>query len=130
MIPKDHFFRNLILIFTVVGLRAVVGPKVLPYFFLEQIIKIFHGWEERIEKSVPRSLFGRVMPNSDPKGWYFLSAPDNHDRFFFLHTLWSPAFDFNVGDEINESHSYTLTSAILKVDLLYDVALTSSPNVL
>ena len=37
------------------------------------------------QKAVP-------MPNSDPEGWIFLSAPINHDRFVFFHTLWSPAF--------------------------------------
>ena len=63
------------------------------------------------------------------EGRIFLSAPNNHDRFFFLHTLWSPAF-FNVGVKINESHSYMLTSAILKVDVICDIAMTSSPNVL
>ena len=39
------------------------------------------------------------------------------DQFFFLHTIRSPAFDFNGGDFINESHSYTLMSTILKVDV-------------
>ena len=71
-----------------------------------------------------------MMPNSDPEGRIFLSVPNNHDRFFFLHTLLSPVFDFNVRVEINESHYYTLTSAILKVDGVCDVAMTSSPNVL
>ena len=66
-----------------------------------------------------------MMPNSDPEGQIFLSAPNNHDRFFFLHTFRSPAFNFNVGVAINESHSHTLTSTILKVttelpDLLYN----------
>ena len=61
----------------------------------------------QIEKSVRGSLFGitrlcRVMLNSDPEGRIFLSAPNNHDRFFFLHTLWSPAFDFNVGVELRD----------------------------
>ena len=37
------------------------------------------------------------MANSDPVGRIFLSTPNNHDRFFFLHTFWSPAFDFMVG---------------------------------
>ena len=60
----------------------------------------------------------------------FLSAPNNHDRFFFLHTLWSPAFDFNVEVEYNESDSYTLTSAILQVDAVCDVATTLLPKVL
>ena len=98
-------------------------------------IRIFHGCEVWIEKSVRGSLFGitrlcQVMPNSDPEGRIFLSAPNNHDRFFFLHTLWSPAFHFNVRVEINKSHSYTLTSATLKVDVVCDVAIMSSPNVL
>ena len=62
----------------------------------------------RIEKPVLGSLFGimrlrRVMPNSDPEGRMFLSAPNNYDRLFFLHTFWSPAFDFNVGVAINDS---------------------------
>ena len=92
-------------------------------------IRIFHECEVRIEKSVRGSLFGitrlcRVRPNSDPEGRIFLSAPNNHDRFFFLHTFWSPAFEFNVGSAINESPSYTLTSAILKVDVI----MTSTPN--
>ena len=43
------------------------------------------------------------MPNSDPEGRIFLSAPEIYDRFFFLHTFWSSAFDFNVGVAINES---------------------------
>ena len=42
----------------------------------------------------------RVMPESDPEEQIFLSIPNNNDRFFFLHILWSPAFDFNVGVEI------------------------------
>ena len=81
-------------------------------------IKIFNACEVWIEKSVRGSLFGitrlcRVMPNSDPEGRSFLSAPNGHDIFFFLHTLWSPASDFNVGLAINESRSYTLTSVML-----------------
>ena len=69
----------------------------------------------------------RVMPNSDPEWRIFLSAPNNHDRFFFLHTLWATAFDFYA---INELRSYTLTSAILKVDVICDVTMMSTPNVL
>ena len=67
-----------------------------------------------------------MMPNSDPEGQIFLSAPNSHDRFFFLHTFLSPAFDFNIGVAINESCSYTLTFTILKVD----VTMTSTPSVL
>ena len=70
-----------------------------------------------------------VMPNSDPEGRIFLSVPNNHDRFFFLHTFWSPALDFNVGAPINESRSYTLMSAILKVEVLCDIT-TSTPKIL
>ena len=70
------------------------------------------------------------MPNSDPERPIVLSISNNHDRFFCLHTLWFLAFDFNVGVKINKSHSYTLTSAILKVDIISNVAMTSSLNVL
>ena len=89
----------------------------------------------RIEKSVRGSLFGitrlcRVMANSDPEGRIFLSSPNNHDRFFFLHTFWSPTFDFNVDVVINKSRSHTLTSAILEVDVICDVTVSSTPNVL
>ena len=46
----------------------------------------------RIENSVLRSLFGitrlcRVMPHSDPEERNFLSAPNTHVGFFFLHTF-------------------------------------------
>ena len=68
-----------------------------------------------------------MMPNSDPEGWIFLSLLNNHDRFFFLHTFLPPAFDFTTGVTINESHSYMLTSAILKVDVVCDIAMASTP---
>ena len=82
--------------------------KIFCDFHLCEIIRIFHGCEVWIENSAWGSLFGimrlcRVMPNSDPEGWLFLTAPEKHDRFFFLHTFWSPAFDCNVGVAINES---------------------------
>ena len=50
-----------------------------------------------------------------------------HDRFIFLHTV-SLAFDFIVGVSRSESRSYTLTSAILKFDVVCDVAMTSTPD--
>ena len=98
-------------------------------------IRTFHGCEVRIEKFVRGTLFGitrlcRVMPNRDPEGRIFLSAPNNHDRFFFLHTFRSPVFDFNVEAAIKESCSYTLTSATFKVGVICDVTMTSTPNVL
>ena len=73
----------------------------------DKIIRIFHGCEVLIENPMPRVTgimrLRRVMPNSDPEGQIFLSTPNNHDRFFLLHTFWSPAFDFNIGVAINES---------------------------
>ena len=96
-----------------------------------KIIRIFHGCEMRIEKSVRGSLLGITMPNSDPEGWNFLSTPINQDIFFFLHTFSSTWYDYSVGVAINELHSSTLTSAILKVDVVCYVAMmSSSPNVL
>ena len=93
------------------------------------------SWVWGAEKSIQGSLFGItrlcwMMPNSDPEGWMFLSVPNSHDRFFFLHTFWSPAFDFNIGVAINVSCSYMLTSTILKVSVVCDVAMTSAPNIL
>ena len=51
------------------------------------------------EKSVTRDTDRgheacRVMPNSDPECWIFLSTPYTHDRYFFLHTFDLPTFDF------------------------------------
>ena len=94
-------------------------------------IRIFHGCEVQIENSVRGSLFGitrlcRVKPDSDPKGRTFLSAPNTHERFFFLHIFQSPSFDFNVGVAMNESCCFTLMPTILKVDVICDVTMTSS----
>ena len=51
-------------------------------------IRIFHGCEVRIEKYARGSLFGITrLPNSDPEGQIFLSAPKKRDRFFFLYTF-------------------------------------------
>ena len=36
---------------------------------------------------------------------------------------------FNIGADIYESHSYTLMSAILKVNSICDITMTSTPNV-
>ena len=68
--------------------------------------------------------------NSDPEWRIFLSAPNNHDRFFFLHAFWSLAFDFKAGFAINASQFYMLTSAILNIDVEYGVTMTSTPNIL
>ena len=108
---------------------SCIPDKVFRTFLPFWIIRIFYGCEVRIEKSVLGSLFGitklcRVMPNSDSEGRSFLSTSNNHDRFFFLHIFWSPT------GTINELRSYTLTSAILKVDVICDVAKTSAPKAL
>ena len=47
------------------------------------------------------------------------------DSFSCIPFDQSPAFDFNTGVAINESHSYKLKSAILKVEVVYE-----TPNVL
>ena len=79
------------------------------------------------QMKISRSPSDAKMPNSDPEGQIFLSAPSSHDRFFFLLTFWSPVFDFNVGVTIKGSLSYTLNFAILKIDVC-DVAMMSSLN--
>ena len=81
--------------------------------------------KEKISLRVPVSHH-EAMPSdaSDPEGRIFLSALNNHDRFFFLHTFRAPAFDFNVGVAVNESRPFTVASAILKID----VAMTSTPR--
>ena len=43
------------------------------------------------------------MQKSDPEGRINLSASNEHDRFYFVHTFLSPLFDFNVKLVINES---------------------------
>ena len=42
-----------------------------------------------MEKSVPRVSVRHHESdaNSDPEGQIFLSMPNSHDRFFFLHTF-------------------------------------------
>ena len=66
----------------------------------------------------------------DPEEQIFLSVANNHDRFFFLHTFSSPTVAFNAEVAINEWRSYTLMSAILKTDVVCDVAMMSIPNIL
>ena len=68
-----------------------------------QVFQVIRMWAQvQIKKSFQGSLLGitrlcGVMPVSDPKGQIFLSALNNHDRLFFLHTFWSPAFNLKVG---------------------------------
>ena len=98
------------------------------------IIRIFHECEVRIEKSARGSLFGimrlcQVMPNSDPEGQIFLYAPKTKIDSFSSY-LWSAAFDFDVGVAINESVYIRWRPPWLKFDVICDVAMTSTPNVL
>ena len=60
----------------------------------------------------------------DPKGRIFLSVANNHDRFFFLHTFWSPVFNFNAGVATNEWRSYVLTTELR--DLLYNQSIENT----
>ena len=82
-------------------------------------IRIFHGCE-----AVPRDAKQRFRETD-----FSIRTKQPWPRFFFLYTFWSPSFDFNIGVALNELRSYTLTSAILKVDVLCDVKMTSIPNV-
>ena len=58
-------------------------------FFREEIIRIHHECEGRIEKYVPRIAVWhheacRVMTNGDLEGQIFLSYPHTNNGFFFL----------------------------------------------
>ena len=70
-----------------------------------------------------------MMPNSDPEGQIFLSAPNIHD-ILLLAYLSNTSVDVNVGVSMNEPCSLTLMSAILKVDVVVDITMTSIPNIL
>ena len=57
-----------------------------------QTIRTYHDYLVWIEKSIPRVNVRhheacRVTTNSDPEGQIFLSTPNSHGIFFFLHTL-------------------------------------------
>ena len=57
-----------------------------------KIIRKYHEYEGRIEKSVPRIAVlhhevCRVMTNGDPEGRIFLSYPHTKNECFFLLTI-------------------------------------------
>ena len=59
------------------------------YFLQFGNMRIYHEYEGRIEKSVPRITVWhheacRVMTNADPEGRIFLSFPHTNNRLFFL----------------------------------------------
>ena len=62
-----------------------------------------------------------MIPNSDPEGRIFQSAPNIYDRFSFLYTFDLQLLNLTKESPLCESHSHTLTSAILKVDVVCDV---------
>ena len=101
---------------------------------MQSKIIIFHGYEVGIEKICLRvTVWHHEALPRDAKQWtrgMYLSAPNNHDRFIFLHTFWSPGFDFNVAVGTNESRSYMLASAILKIEVVYDIVMMSTSNIL
>ena len=66
-----------------------------------------------------------MMLNSDPERQIFLSTPKT-----MIHSFSCISFDLNVEIAINKSCSYRLTSAILKVGVVCDVAMKSTSNVL
>ena len=76
------------------------------------------GWNGGLLRNCWSLWYYKNFP-SDAKQWSrvmdFLSAPNNHDRFFFMHTFWSPAFDFNIRVAFKESRSCMWMSAILKL---------------
>ena len=54
-----------------------------------EIIRIYHEYEGRIEKSILRIIVFnheacRVKPNVDSEGWKFLSYPQANDGIIFL----------------------------------------------
>ena len=81
---------------------------------------------------------GHCLASRDCAEWCQTVIP--RDRFFYqhqqtmivfvLHTVCSPAFVFNVGVAINQSCSYMLMSTILKVDVICDVTMMSTPNII
>ena len=65
-----------------------------------------------------------------PRVGFFYPHQPTMIEIFYLYSFWPPAFDFNIGSAINESPPYTLTTAVLKVDFVCDIIMTSTPNVL
>ena len=70
------------------------------------------------------------MPNKWSRGTDFSIRTEQPWQIRFLAYLLITSFWFLVGVAINEPRSYTLTSAILKVDIICDVTMTSPHNVL
>ena len=95
------------------------------------IIRIFHGCEMRIEKSVLRSTVWHheALPNDAKqltRGTDFSTMID----FFSCIPFDLQRLILMIKVAINESRSYTLTSAILKVGVVCDVAIMSTPNMI
>ena len=96
-----------------------------PYLVCKNI-RIFQECEVGIEKSVRGSLFGITWQTSwcqtvILRDWFFYPHQTTMIDSFSCIPFDLPMFDFNVGVAINESCSLTLTSAILKVDVVCDL---------
>ena len=100
-----------------------LSPSCSPSVWFYKNLSLVWGADRKLRPRV--TVWHHEALQSDA---FYLSAPNNHDRFFFLHTFWSPVFDFNVG--ASSGHSgitfLTLTSDILKSD----VSMMSTPNIL
>ena len=65
------------------------------------------------------------ISGSDGTGTYIIISIYNTKYIIvFLHTFQSPAFNLNIEVAINESCCFTLTSAILKFNVVCDVTMT------
>ena len=79
------------LIWSSFGVNGKCNNTLSPSTCLNDIIRIYHEFEGRIEKSVPRFAVWhhkayRVMTNGDLEGGIFLSYPHTNNGFFFLLT--------------------------------------------
>ena len=90
----EDIFRHIFFL-ALEGLRVRTSFFLIfqPKHMLKQMgknIRIYHWYEGRVEKSVPRIAFWhheacRVMTNGDPEGRIFLSYPHTNNGFFLVH---------------------------------------------
>ena len=69
----------------------MIKSLLLTFILVENIIRIYHECEGRIEKSVLiiaiwHNEACRMMTNGDPEGWIFLSYPHMNNGLFLLLT--------------------------------------------
>ena len=90
------------------------------------------AWVRGTDRKIRGSLFDitrlrRVMPKSDSEGLIFLPASKYHDKILFLAYLLISSVWFQ---RRTRHQQVTLTSTILKADVICGVVMTSIPNVL